>query len=114
MGRLIASKSFGKNVKVNVYYFQDGYRIYAMRRDNNKGINSWVESQATSYPIKDKKEALKNLREYKNISYVTLLHPVLRDEGTSMSGGYNYKLKMGSVKTNRGIQRDRDNLKKVV
>ena len=114
MGRLVASKHFGKNVRVNVYYFQDGYRIYALRRDNNKGVDSWVESQATSYPIRDKKEALKNLREYKNISYVTLLHPVLRDEGTSMSGGYNYKLKMGSVKTDRGIQRDRDNLKKVV
>ena len=114
MGKLIASKSFGKNVKVNLFYFRDGYRIYAIRRDNNEGKNSWVESQATSYPIKDRKEALKNLREYKNIGYVIGLHPVLRDEGTSMSGGYNYKLKMGSVKTDRGIQRDRDNLKKVV
>lgn len=92
MGRLIKSKKFGKNIRVNLYYFQDGYRIYALRRDNNQGKDSWVESQATSYPIRDKKEAIKELYEYKSINQVLSLHPVLRDEGTSMSKGYNYKL----------------------
>ena len=92
MGRLIKSKKFGRNVRVNLYYFQDGYRIYAFRRDNNKGKDSWVESQATSYPIQDKKEAVRELNTYKTIGDVLLIHPVLRDEGTSMSGGFDYKI----------------------
>lgn len=92
MGRLIKSKNFGKNVKVNLYYFRDGYRIYARRRDNNEGKDSWVESQATSYPIQDKNQALKELAEYKTLNQILLIHPVLRDGGTSMSRGYNYKL----------------------
>ena len=92
MGRLIKSKKFGRNVRVNLYYFQDGYRIYAFRRDNNKGKDSWVESQAGSYPIQDKKEAVRELNTYKTIGDVLLIHPVLRDEGTSMSGGFDYKI----------------------
>ncbi len=92
MGKLIKSKKFGKNIRVNLYYFQDGYKIYAFRRDNNKGIDSWVESQAASYSIKDKKEALKELMSYKTISDVILIHPVLRDSGTSMSREFNYKI----------------------
>jgi hypothetical protein len=91
-GSLVASKYFGKNVRLNLYYFKNGYRIYAYRRDNNKGKDSWVESRATDYPIKTKAEAIKNLNSYKDISYVTQIHPVLRDEGTSMFGGYDYKL----------------------
>lgn len=93
MGRLIKSKKFGKNIRVNLYYFRDGFRIYALRRDNDEGKDSWVESQAADYPIEDKNEALKKLSEYTTINQVLLIHPVLRDGGTSMSGGYNYKLK---------------------
>lgn len=93
MGKLVKRKMFGKNLAVSLYYFQDGYRVYAMRRDNDVGKDSWVESQATSYPIKDKREALKELNEYKNVGMILQLHPVLRDEGTSRSSGFNYKLK---------------------
>jgi hypothetical protein len=93
MGRLIKSKKFGKNIRVNLYYFRDGYRIYARRRDNNKGIDSWIESGAASYAIQDKKEAIKELNEYRNIGDVLATHPVLRDEGTSMSRGFSYKIK---------------------
>jgi hypothetical protein len=64
-----------------------------MRRENNDGVDSWIESQATSYPIANLKDAIKELNDYKNIRYVIALHPVLRDEGTSMSRGYNYKIK---------------------
>lgn len=92
MGKLIKSKKLGKNIRVNLYYFQDGYKIYAFRRDNDKGRDSWVESQATSYSIKDKKEALKNLMSYKTINDILLLHPLLRNEGTSMSSRFDYKL----------------------
>jgi len=92
MGKIIKRKKFGNNIRVNLYSFQEGYRIYALRRDNNKGKDSWVESQATDYPIKDKTEALKELNSYKTIKDVLVLHPVLRDEGTSRSGGYDYKL----------------------
>lgn len=92
MGRLIKKKSFGRNVQVRLYYFQDGYRIYAWRRDNNKGKDSWVESRATSYAIRNKEEALKELDEYKSINQILSLHPVLRDKGTSMSASFPYKL----------------------
>lgn len=92
MGRLIRQKKFGNNIMVKIYYFRDGYRIYAMRRDNNKGVDSWVESQATSYPIKDLNEAIKELNDYKNVGDVLALHPVLRDEGTWAVSKYNYKL----------------------
>jgi hypothetical protein len=92
MGRLIKMKKLGKNIRIGLYYFQDGYRIYPMRRDNNEGVDSWVTSQATSYPIKDLKEAIKELNEYKTIRDVIYLHPVLQDEGTWAVRKYNYKL----------------------
>lgn len=91
MGKLIKSKHIGKNLRVNLYYFRDGYRIYAFRRDNNQGVDSWRESAAADYPIHDKAQALKTLNEYTKGS-VLLIHPVLRDEGTSMSPRYSYKI----------------------
>jgi len=94
MGKLVKSRSFGKNLKVNIYQFNEYgkrvYRIYALRRVS-LGSNKWRESQATSSP-QSKQEALKELAEYRDASWVTLLHPVLRDSGTSMSAGYNYQL----------------------
>jgi hypothetical protein len=76
MGRLIKRKMIGKNFMVAVYYFRDGYRIYAYRK--KPGSDVWIESSATSYPIESKEEALKNLNEYKSVRDVLILHPALR------------------------------------
>lgn len=97
MGKLIKSKNFGKNLKVNLYYFRDGYRIYAQRRQmpNSK---YWIESQATSFPISDKSKAIEYINDYKNKDDVLLLHPVLRDSGTSMSSGFGYKMEKDNDK----------------
>jgi hypothetical protein len=91
MGRLIKSKSIGKNIRVQLYYFQDGYRIYALRR-KYQGKDIWIESYAADYPIVDKNKALEKLEGYKTIDDVLVIHPVLRDKGTWAVAPYPYKL----------------------
>lgn len=91
-GGLFAKKMLGKNLMLRVYKFGDDYKVFAYRRDNDKGRDSWTESSATSFPQRREK-VLQNLREYKTVGDVTTLHPVLRDAGTSMSRGYNYKIR---------------------
>lgn len=73
MGRLIKRKRFGKNWKVEIFYFRDGYRIYASRKIGNH----WYESGATAYP-QSLESAKKNLLDYKNVKDIRMLHPALR------------------------------------
>ena len=78
MGRCVRSKKIGKNYMVKMYYFREGYKIYAYRR-TTKG--NWWESIASAYPH-SKKDADAEFKEYKTARDILLLHPALRSKIT--------------------------------
>lgn len=89
MGKIIFVRNIGKNLKSYVVHYRDGYYVYAARRDK-PGRDVWTESMATTFP-QSKEDAIKDVKSM-NKRLLFALHPVLRDEGTSRSPGYPYKM----------------------
>lgn len=95
MGKVVALKKHGKNLETYAIRARDGYYVYSARRTKLNGKEFSVSS-ATAYP-RSKADAIKAVKE-SNAREVFALHPALRDEGTSMTPPYNYKLQKGRNK----------------